>query len=135
MFCNACYTKGLDDFLDSISIISDRQKAEKFFKTYTNKEFLLQINENRHYNVRQTLLEKNIRLLAFSDVSEIVMLEQLLNSKNNELKSINSELIKMAEKSSELSQTRIKSAVAQNIHDILGHSLTVAICTAEIALV
>lgn len=102
-----------------------------YYKNEDSSSFILETRNKRYYQIRQRFINQKSRLLSFSDITTIMLMRQDLHLKNCELLKINEELQALSGKAAELSSTRIKTAVAQNIHDILGHSLTVALCTAD----
>jgi len=106
---------------------------ETFYKTNDAVSFILETHNNHFYRVRQRSINKRDVLLSFSDITSIMLLRKSLNIKNIALLEINKELETLSGKAAELSTTRIKTAIAQNLHDILGHSLTIALCTADLA--
>ncbi len=73
-------------------------------------------------------------ILCFADITKTKQNFALLEQQNTELSEVNQRLDKMAEKIRVLAITKTKSRMAQNVHDILGHSLTVVIGTVELAV-
>ena len=133
MFCKKSQMTTLSNLLERFNSL-DTTSVANFFLDDSNKSFFCETKNGCSYSVKQFYISKNVRVFSFLDVTEIIKLEQTLNAKNYSLKEINLKLVKMSETSAELSAARIKSAIAQNIHDILGHSITVALCTSELAL-
>lgn len=134
MFSEDLSRQNINRFAEHFLKGENASVAEKLFFSEINSSAYLKSNDGKYYFVRSMLITGGVRLFSFSDVTDIAVLEKNLSEKNQELVRINSELVEMSGKSAELSATRIKSAVAQNVHDILGHSLTVAICTSELAV-
>ena len=112
----------------------NREQFVCFFEEQKEGSFALETKDQHYYMVKQQWVDKKNRVFAFSDTTEIVKMKNKLKEKNKDLQELNAELQVLSSKAAELSATRIKAAVAQNIHDILGHSLTVALCTADMAL-
>ena len=113
---------------------SNNTDFTSFYKSGSSTAFLLELQPHRYFQVRQRFIGGQNRMLSFSDVSLIMHLRQDLHKQHLELVTINHELKSLSGKSAELSAARIKSAVAQNIHDILGHSLTIALCTVDLSI-
>lgn len=72
-------------------------------------------------------------LFYFDDITEISNNKTTLFRQNEELIEANRKLDLMAAKTRELAVAKTKAQMAQNVHDILGHSLTVVIGTMELA--
>jgi|LSQX01.2.fsa_nt_gb signal transduction histidine kinase len=72
-------------------------------------------------------------LLCFGDKTDLIQNRTLLTKQRQELEGINQELSGAAKAVKKLNDAKIKTQTAQNVHDILGHNLTVAIGTAELA--
>jgi signal transduction histidine kinase len=73
-------------------------------------------------------------LLCFTDISSILMLGEQLEEKNRALQEANQKLEALARYTKELAVTRAKNEMAQTVHDILGHSLTVVIGISDLAV-
>ncbi len=97
----------------------------------TDCEMILQ--NGRQIHITKQRCKHRQYLLCISDVSEISKNKIILSSMNKELEDINLRLNEMADTTRKLAIARTKSQMAQNVHDILGHSLTVVIGTAELA--
>jgi len=90
------------------------------------------LNDGRCIKISKSSIKNGI-LLCLNDITEINQNRYILSEQNTELERINVLLDKMAEDAKELAVARTKAQMAQNVHDILGHSLTVVIGTAELA--
>ncbi len=98
-------------------------------------EVEIQLNDGRCLYITKTQIKSRNWELCVSDRTEINRNRQQLYKQNLELAEINRRLDELAKSASELAVARTKSLLAQHIHDILGHSLTVVIGTAELAAV
>lgn len=88
---------------------------------------------NKQVRISKYTIHQGLTMLVFQDISLLVQYQQLLLSQNQQLEDANHQLDQMAYNSKQLLLARSKSKIAQNIHDILGHSLTVVIGTADLA--
>lgn len=126
----------LSEFVDRFLSLSEEEK-EYFLLFISNnsniKEFELKSNNMKLYKVSKELQSNGHILLFFSDITEISKNKLILSEQNLELNNLNKKLDAMAIKINELVIAKTKSQMAQDVHDILGHSLTVAVVTAELA--
>jgi len=88
----------------------------------------------RHIQIAKTQIRKNHFLLTINDTTDLTKNKLLLLEQNDELEKINLRLEQMTKDAKALHLARSKSKIAQNIHDILGHSLTVVIVSSELAI-
>jgi signal transduction histidine kinase len=93
----------------------------------------LELEPSIVYEVSRKSIKKNHFLICFKDVSTLVSKQKELSDQKHQLTLTNHRLDALAQKTKELAITKAKSKIAQNMHDILGHSLTVVIGTAELA--
>lgn len=107
-----------------LEFITDRKKSDM--------EIVL--TDGRYIKITKINIKNGHLLLTFHDVTEINKNHLLLLEQNDELEKANRLLDQMAKDTRELAITRTKAKIAQNVHDILGHSLTVVIGTAELAV-
>lgn len=109
----------------------------KLLENLTNNSTLedveIQLTDGRVIKVEKHSKKNGHFLLCFYDITEISGNRILLMQQNKELEEKSSLLKSMADTTKELAIARTKSQMAQNVHDILGHSLTVLIGTAELA--
>lgn len=122
------------EFINSLSELDDCEKIG-FFKFLTSRkqtEYLLKL-KSHSYELKKQESKPQECLIYVIDVTHIVYMKSELENKNAELAKINRRLKESLKNSKELVATKAKATVAQNVHDILGHSLTVALCTAEVA--
>lgn len=89
---------------------------------------------NHYYKlVKRTLEHKHLLIFVY----DMTMAKSNLNKiivQNEALINANYELDKMTKNTNELNLARSKAKIAQNVHDILGHCLTVVISAGELAL-
>ena len=139
MFDFIKYNTQLDDFLNSIPFIDcEQKKSFKKFITNINPQntyYLLKLKNDFYYKVIIKKLKNKKSLICFNDVSEINKLTKQLEVKNSKLNDTNIQLEILAQNTRELAITKTKTNIAQNVHDILGHSLTVVIGTCELAVI
>ncbi|SMP55316.1 sensor histidine kinase [Anoxynatronum buryatiense] len=86
------------------------------------------------YKWRMASLAAGSQVLSFIDIREMTQLQQSLEASREMLDSIHQELMALMEKEKALAMFRARAAVSQNVHDIVGHSLTVVMGTLELAL-
>ncbi|MDD4844618.1 MAG: histidine kinase [Anaerotignum sp.] len=126
--------------------LSQLQLNSKHFDQETAKQFLdFVINSNLNESEINLTNGRNIKmmkhkrknrhiLLCLNDITKINQNRMLLSKQNKELAQKANLLKDMADTTKALAIARTKSQMAQNVHDILGHSLTVMIGTAELAV-
>ncbi len=89
---------------------------------------------DHYYKWSISVIDEECYLFIFVDVTDLVHLQDKLNQTKENLISIHENLLQVHVREKELALIRARSAVSQNVHDILGHSLTVVIGTLELAL-
>ncbi|PKM56375.1 MAG: hypothetical protein CVV00_00330 [Firmicutes bacterium HGW-Firmicutes-5] len=85
------------------------------------------------FELSKKWVKKNHLLLCIKDISNLVSKQKELSEQKHQLTLTNYKLDALAQKTKELAMAKTKSRIAQNMHDILGHSLTLVIGTAELA--
>ena len=123
-------------------------KKELFYSNLQRDHFLRYINEmsstnslellmknGSTYKVSKKFMKRNNVLLYFTNISEIVHNRKELELRNSELSAAKEKLNSLVNNIRELAITRTKEQAAQNMHDILGHSLTVVIGITELAAI
>ncbi len=119
---------------ESCWLSEDITKSLIAFSRQENEfELELTLVDNRHIKVEKHPKKNGHCLFCFTDISEIVLTQHLLAEQNRELEAVNEKLVHMADTKKALAIAQTKAQMAQNVHDILGHSLTVVIGTAELA--
>ena len=88
---------------------------------------ILQLNDDKYIKIKKLSDHSKKSYILICDITEVIQLNQELTTKNEELANTNSKLKLLANSTRELAITRTKTAVAQNIHDILGHTFTIAL--------
>lgn len=96
--------------------------------------FELHLPGDKCYHVKKNNAGKNSLLLRFTDITKLMQNKKLLEEKNKQLVDINTKLDGLARAGKELSAAKVKMQVSQDMHDILGHSLTVVLGSAELAM-
>ncbi|MEN1760697.1 histidine kinase N-terminal 7TM domain-containing protein [Anoxynatronum sibiricum] len=87
-----------------------------------------------YHKWRIAALDDGTYVLLFIDITEIIDLQHQLQTSQTTLAGIHDELLDLTEKEKALAMFRARAAVSQNVHDIVGHSLTVVMGTLELAL-
>lgn len=105
----------------------------KLINTTHLYEVEIRLTDGRSIRVRKHFRKNDQLLLSMNDITEINQNRILLFNQNKELEEKARLLKTMADTTKALAIARTKSQMAQNVHDILGHSLTVLIGTAELA--
>lgn len=125
------------DFCNSLPILDEDLKTQLYcFLTSktSEKQFMTIVLEDfTAYNVFINRTKEKYVCVFFTDVSAPIQLAKQLEKKHIELKETNLRIVALAEGARELALTRTQTKIAQDIHDILGHSLTVVIGTADLA--
>lgn len=125
----------LKQFVKEAKGLVDMAEVEFYDFIADSDRFQMEImlNDGRYIKITKAIMKHSHLLLNFHDVTEINKNHLLLLEQNKELEKANMLLDKMARDTKELAIARTKGKIAQNVHDILGHSLTVVIGTAELA--
>jgi len=136
MFGKASATTSLQGFAEAL--LFERAGDIRSFLDYIHsndntKDFEMLLENSLAFKVSKKTLKNKHKLLCFNDISAVAAAERELNNQNSELLEINQRLDTMAQKTRELAIAKTKANIAQNMHDILGHSLTVVIGTADLA--
>jgi len=126
----------VDDFANGIRFTDASQRAE--FLSFIGGSgpvgpLELVIENDRTIRVLRKVLKNKAQYLDFTDMTATVRNRRALAEQNAELVVIKEKLDTLAENTRALAVARTKAQAAQNMHDILGHSLTVVIGTAELA--
>ncbi|MBP8641252.1 MAG: hypothetical protein KBI01_10235 [Oscillospiraceae bacterium] len=124
---------GLDEFVyRNLEQHADNNDIQSFVSS-ESKGFELALENGKAYKFEKNTQRNGHILLYFTDITEISKNRNLLSQQNAELNEANRRLDNLAEKTKELAVAKTKMQMAQSVHDILGHSLTVVIGTAELA--
>lgn len=136
MFGEAFEERSLGEFAETLYFKGDRDRQEfiDFIKDASSpKDFEILLGNDLVYKVTKKQLNKRKLLLSFMDISLLAAYRYGLSTQNAELVQVNRKLDALARNMRELAIAQTKARIAQNMHDILGHSLTVVIGTAELA--
>jgi signal transduction histidine kinase len=128
----------LKDILNSMPYHkSDNQELfENFVMSsgFDIDSYVLKLQDNTCYRVMKKETTSKHLLLCFVDITAPILLNEQLHLKNSELAATNQKLEALASATRELAITRTKTHIAQNVHDILGHSLIVVIGTINLII-
>lgn len=94
--------------------------------------FTVTMDSGKQFKVQSKIMNHQIRMVHISDVTQIEMLKQQVNTQNLELIKNQSEIEKIYSVTKNMSILKQKRTIAQDVHDILGHSLTVVIGSLEL---
>ncbi|MBN2222367.1 MAG: hypothetical protein JW708_09170, partial [Vallitaleaceae bacterium] len=100
---------------------------------HKESSFVLPLKNGTSYKVNRYPLKGKKKLLFFTDLSQQITLTKELQDKNEALHMANQRLQSLRDTRTELAKARIQTKIAQDIHDILGHSLTVVIGSTDLA--
>ncbi len=124
---------GLERFLQKVFNENEGKKVVAYLGNKDKDEIELTLVSGKSYRIRKNMKSKRHLLLYFADITETDKNRALLSKQNTELNDIKRRLDHMADSTKALAAAKIKSQIAQNVHDILGHSITVVIGMAELA--
>lgn len=96
-------------------------------------EDTLLTTQGKTYHLKVYPLEQGKRLLGVIDTSLLTALQEAVKAKNIALEEAYLKLDAMDYAARRLAMTQMKMTMAQNMHDILGHSLTVVISMLDLA--
>ncbi|MDP4181863.1 MAG: histidine kinase N-terminal 7TM domain-containing protein [Bacillota bacterium] len=116
-FIEAVSSSGVAGLTSEISLLNPNKK------TYQIKVHAI---NNKHG-------EMLAKVLTFSDITEYINIMDELNDKNNELYAMNDELSKYASTVEELAIAKERNRFAHDVHDTLGHTMTLLISILEVA--
>ncbi|MCX7923348.1 MAG: histidine kinase [Clostridia bacterium] len=129
----------LKEYTGNISVINRIiSSIENLEQEYISVELELSGVENKHYvvNVRAILSkEKTIlgKVISFNDVTEYKKLLREINEKNEELSMMNEQLAEYAATAEELAIVKERNRFARDIHDTMGHTMTLLISLLEVS--
>ncbi|NCB43049.1 MAG: hypothetical protein EOM59_10570 [Clostridia bacterium] len=136
MFNQENKSRALGEFLALLpfQVPTDIQRFWDFIQTDDDAcSFEIFLKNDKVYKVKKKALNSKTLLLNFTDISMISANQKRLIKQNNELHQTNIKLDSLAQDARDLAIARTKADMAQNMHDILGHSLSVVIGVAELA--
>jgi signal transduction histidine kinase len=135
LFTNGAKERSVSSFLKAIDLSEDSSTKDLMASFLKNEDlsFEMYLNDGVVLKVIKKRMNKRWALLCFLDVTIKMQNQRLLSEQNEALSLVNEELLILSKKSKELAVAKAKTKIAQNMHDILGHSLTVVIGTAELA--
>ena len=121
-------------FLKEVTCLSEssRKELSRFFSDEELILIELKDNSNRTL-VFDKIIKKRHQIVIIKDLSRIVDQKLKLAEQNQLLEIVHKKLDQMARDSKALHVAQNKSKLAQNIHDILGHSITVVLASSQLA--
>lgn len=124
----------VESFLNEVSCFSEKDREALYTFFTTDKMPLLELTDELNRTlVFDQVNRKHHKIIIVKDLSLLVDQKMRLSEQNHALEIVNKKLDQMARDSKALYVARNKSKLAQNIHDILGHSITVVLASAEVA--
>lgn len=118
----------LKDPWESGSLINEDQEIDRIYQVQSNK--FLHVQKKRLIGNKNKFLGY---IMTIMDVSSYMILKNNIELQVEELRSINYELKDKIKLSDTLTKVSARNYVARELHDILGHSMTVSIKLLEIA--
>lgn len=105
-----------------------------------NGEFSICNSEEKSYSIdiqpiSQEVTDRFGRIISINDITEYRNLLSELDQKNRELSVINEQLRKYADNIEELVVSRERNRFAREVHDVLGHSMTLIIALLEVSTI
>lgn len=91
------------------------------------------MSNGRNYKVTVRTLSLGIKMVCFSDLTQVTKLSDKVKIQNEKLNAAQKQLEELTSKQRDLAIMQLQNGIAQDVHDILGHSLTVVIGTTELA--
>lgn len=94
------------------------------------------VNKCFYVNIQPLFGSKNEflgRIILFNDITEYKSLLDELNEKNAELTALNDQLSEYAQTVEELAVTKERNRFARDVHDTLGHTMTLLISLLEVS--
>ena len=125
----------LDGWLGALPVGSaDRAALKAVLAGRDSLSFVLQRNDGIHYRVSRVGMRSGHEMLRLTDVTRVLQDAERERALSRELALAHAQLDRHRATLRALTIARTKAQVAQHVHDILGHSLTVVLGTAELAL-
>jgi signal transduction histidine kinase len=111
----------------------DRKDLYSLIKSTSSSASLqLTMTTKIRYDVSCVSLNSHLKMVRFRDITKLDALNNQLHDKNKELLTIKSHLESLKQKTKDIALLKQHRQIAQNIHDVLGHSLTVVIGSLEL---
>jgi signal transduction histidine kinase len=137
MFNIALPQMSIDTFIKTLAFDSDKEiRAFRDFITSDGNEkekYILNLRDGLSYKVYFGRTSKNQTLIRFTNISNQVHLKEQLEYRYIELAKKNKKLETLADNVRDLAVTRAHTMIARDVHDILGHSMTVVIGLTDLA--
>ncbi len=136
-FFPECYTKKqLNEVLAAMALNdeSERISLNHLIKGEMSKETVqIRTTSGRYFKVSVEALRYGVKMVSFSELTQVYQLSKKVKLQNEKLSAARQQLEEITEKQRDLAIMKLQTGIAQNVHDILGHSLTVVIGTTELA--
>ncbi len=136
-YCNHYVEKHFSDI--------DKNRLLQFLNTSDRDILSIYQKDNQYFQIKKLTLPQKIKkrhrgifqydMVWISNITQQTLLVDEQNKISATLKSAQEALKVMETEIDAIARARAQSQVAQNVHDILGHSLTLAIGTSELAAV
>lgn len=91
------------------------------------------LSNQKTYMLTMSPIRRKQQLLSLKDITHQIRLKNELHNMNAELQATNTRLKKMLEMAGQLAAAKTKARVAQDVHDIFGHTLIVVIGLVDLA--
>lgn len=137
MFGKSFHGSTVEAFLQGLNFVhpEDAENLASFLNSKPKESdfFLLQLNSFMCYKVYIGNTKKKQTILRFKEFSNQIRLKQQIEQDRQALAQKKKHLEQLGETSKELAITQAHNKVSQDLHDILGHSLTVVMNIADLA--
>ncbi|MBC8059603.1 MAG: hypothetical protein H7Y18_02950 [Clostridiaceae bacterium] len=138
----------INDFLEYLKAISHLDKGVNSFcealkintSVVYDGKICISMTSVKHFNVKIRPIKGNNnkalgRIVTFNDICESVNLLESLNLKNKELMEANDQLKKYAKIGEELAIAKERNRFAMDLHDTLGHTMTLLLKLNEASII
>lgn len=128
--------KTLAEVLDAMELDDDANTSNLYqmIKSDTLDTFFqVRTISGRHFKVMVKPLKYGVKMVSFSELTQVIQLSEKVKLQNDKLSAAREQLEEITAKQRDLAVIKLQTGIAQNVHDILGHSLTVVIGTTELA--
>lgn len=128
-------TRSLSELISKMPVndVSIRQEMiDQIMNGNPYDALIVTMESGKQYKIQSKVLNRQVRMVHISDVTNIEVLRHQIDSQNTELIENRKQLEKIYTVTKNMSILKQKRAIAQDVHDILGHSLTVVIGSLEL---
>jgi len=131
---NDVYMKLWQAHQEQVESLINKMMAESNVENAGPSKYGLLTLKDRIFQVEQRAYGKHRRIICFKEMTKVYNQQQELKKQTEELIRTNEKLAQMIRHERDLATAKAKAKIAQDMHDILGHSLTVIIGTTELAI-